>query len=399
MSEPTTGRALIVVENESVPGDQRVWNQARSLRDAGWAVTVVCPKVGNDRRAKETLEGIEIRRFFLPEAKDSVVAFVAEYAVAIIMVFVAMLRLRFRRGFDVVQLCNPPDVLFLAALPFRLTGTKVIFDHHDLSPELWLSKRSADEPGGLVHRALQIAEKGSFAASHVVMSTNESYRDIAIERGGKDPDDVFVVRNGPDLSRFANPVPDAAHRNGRAEAVGYVGTMALQDGVDHMLYAVQHLVADGRDVQALLVGDGPELESLQALAVELGIADHTTFTGRVAPGDVADLLASTDVCCCPDPPLPLNDHSTMIKVLEYLAVGRAIAMYDLTESRRSAGDHAEYATEKDPRALADAIARLLDDPEKRARLEAAGLERVEQQLAWGHQVPHLLAAYERARQS
>ncbi|MEM7140175.1 MAG: glycosyltransferase family 4 protein [Actinomycetota bacterium] len=390
-------RALIVVENETVPGDQRVWNQARTLRDAGWRVVVLSPRPDRSMPARETIDEIEIRRFRLPEAGDAAVAFVAEYAVALLQILIGSLRVRARGRIDVVQLCNPPDVLFLAALPLRILGAGLVFDHHDLSPELWLSKRGDAARDGAVHRALGLAERTCLRVCDVVMSTNESYRQIAIERGGCDPADVIVVRNGPDLERFADPTPEPTHRAGRTELIGYVGTMAVQDGVDHLVHALDDLVRAGRDVQGLLIGDGPELDALRDLATTLGIEDRITFTGRVAPGAVPDLLASADVCVCPDPPLPLNDHSTMIKVLEYLAVGAPIAMYDLTESRASAGEIAEYAEGHEPAGLARAIAALLDDPARRAELSDAGRRRVSDVLAWDHQAPHLLAAYERAR--
>ncbi|MEQ8842800.1 MAG: glycosyltransferase family 4 protein [Acidimicrobiales bacterium] len=393
----TTQRVLIVVENESVPGDQRVWNQARALRDHGWEVVVLCPRSGRAEARREVVDEISIHRFRLPEAKDSAVAFIAEYAAAVAQVLVGSLRIRARGRIDVVQLCNPPDVLFLSTLPLKALGAGVVFDHHDLSPELWISKRSDDAVGGVVHRTLQLAERLCLRSADVVMSTNTSYRDIAIQRGQKAPDRVFVVRNGPELDRFAEPTADPAWHAGRAELIGYVGTMAVQDGVDHLVHAVHHLVVDGRDVQCLLIGDGPELESLRQLGADLGISGHLTFTGRIPADEVPDLLASADVCCCPDPPLPLNEMSTMIKVLEYLAVGSPIAMYDLAESRRSAGDLAEYATEATPRSLADALGRLLDDPERRRRLAEDGRTRAREVLAWEHQVPALLAAYERAR--
>jgi glycosyltransferase involved in cell wall biosynthesis len=387
-------RALIVVENESVPHDQRVWREATTLTDAGWAVSVICPRgAGRDDRRHETIDGIEIHRFTLSEAGEGVVAYVLEYGLAVAKILWLMLQVRRRRGFDVVQLCNPPDVLFAAALPFKLFGARVIFDHHDLSPELWQSRGGSP----VVHRALLWAERATFAVADVVMSTNRSYRGIAIERGRMDPADVFVVRNGPDLDRLVPAAPDPSLRNGRDHLLGYVGTMGPQDGVDYMIRALEVLVhKQGRDVQAVLVGDGPELDSLRSLAAELGLADHVTFTGRVPPDRVAGPLSSADVCVCPDPRSPLNEVSTMIKTLEYMALGKPIAAFDLVETRVSAGDAAVYATGDEPEDLADAIGRLLDDDGLRERIAQSGRSRVEDGLTWKHSEPELLAAYDRS---
>jgi glycosyltransferase involved in cell wall biosynthesis len=387
-------RALLVVENESVPHDQRVWREAKTLSADGWVVSVISPRgAGRDESRHEVVEGIEIHRFTLREAGEGVVAYVLEYALAVAKILWLMLKVRVRRGFDVVQLCNPPDVLFAAALPFRLFGARVIFDHHDLSPELWLSLDGSP----VVHRALLWAERATFAAAHVVMSTNESYRGIAIERGGMDPADVFVVRNGPDLDRLVPVPPDPGFRNGRDHLLGYVGTMGPQDGVDYLIRALDVLVhKQGRDVQAVLVGDGPELDALRSLAAELGLDDHVTFTGRVAPDGVATPLSSSDVCVCPDPRSPLNEVSTMIKTLEYMALGKPIAAFDLVETRVSAGDAAVYAAGDRPVDLADAIGLLLDDEELRTRVAAGGRARVEDGLTWKHSEPQLLAAYQRA---
>ncbi len=387
-------RALLVVENESVPHDQRVWREATTLRRDGWTVSVISPRgAGRDDRRHEVIDGIEIHRFTLREAGDGVVAYVLEYGLAVAKILWLMAKVRVRRGFDVVQLCNPPDVLFAAALPFRLLGARVIFDHHDLSPELWRSRGGSP----VVHRALLWAERATFAVAHVVMSTNESYRRIAIGRGGVDPVDVFVVRNGPDLDRLVPASPDPRFHNGRDHLLGYVGTMGPQDGVDYLIRALDVLVHErGRDVQAVLVGDGPELDSLRTLTDELELAEHVTFTGRVAPDQVAAPLSSADVCVCPDPRSPLNEVSTMIKTLEYMALGKPIAAFDLVETRVSAGDAAVYAAGDRPEDLADAIVSLLDDEDLRTRIAGRGRTRVEQGLTWKHSEPQLLAAYRRA---
>ncbi|MEO1062252.1 MAG: glycosyltransferase family 4 protein [Actinomycetota bacterium] len=394
-----TGRAprtLIVVENESVPHDRRVLLEARTLVEAGWDVTVLCPRKPDDAPRRERIDGMDVVRFGLREADDGVVDFVVEYGLALLKIGWHALRLRLRGRLDVVHLSNPPDVLVAVGAPLRWAGAALIFDHHDLAPEVWIGRDGTE--GGLVHRALLLAERLSMRFADVVVSTNESYRGLAMSRGGRAPEDVFVVRNGPEPSEFGPVDPELAPPATHPHLLGYIGTMGPQDGVDHLIRALAHIVHErGRtDVGAVLVGDGSELDALRTLVADLDLADRVTFTGRVEHAEVARHLARVDVCVSPDPYSPLNDRSTMIKTLEYLALAKPIVAFDLTETRVSAADCALYATPDDVAELGDLALELIDDPERAAKIGAAGRSRLEDELGWDRSAPRLLAAYERA---
>jgi glycosyltransferase involved in cell wall biosynthesis len=394
-------RALLLVENLSVPFDRRVWREAVSLREAGWRVTVISPR-GQDRDTarRETIDGIDVRRFRLIEAEGAFTAYVVEYGFAVLSMFWLALRVWLRRGFDVIQICNPPDLLIFAALPFKLVGVRVIFDHHDLSPELYISKNPDKRPGR-VHRALLFFERLTFRLANVVMSTNESYRNIALERGGKRPEDVFVVRNGPELSRLKNAVPNPELRKGAEHLVVYVGMMGKQDGLDYLLRALMMLKRDLKrgDFHALLIGDGPEAPTLKAYTRIAGIEENVTFTGLVAQDKVFEGIATASVCVCPDPAIGLNEKSTLVKVLEYMGLGKPVVAFDLVETRASAAGAALYVTPNSEREFAEKIAWLLDRPEERERMGREGRDRILNGLAWDHQKEQMLAAYERATRS
>lgn len=395
MTAAATRRALILVENLSVPFDRRVWREALTLRDAGWRVCVVSPRgADRDTAAHEVIDGVEVRRFRLVEAEGGLKAYVLEYGLALVSMFLLTLRFRLGGRLDIIQICNPPDLLIFAALPFRLLGARIVFDHHDLAPELYISKGGRE--GSPLHRALLFFERLTFRLSGVVMSTNESYRRIALARGGKDERDVFVVRNGPELSRLRCAAPNPALRDGKPHLLVYVGMMGGQDGLDYLLRAVAALAEARDDFRALLVGDGPAVPGLRALAAELGVADRVAFTGLVGQDRVFEAIATASVCVCPDPKIGLNDLSTLVKVLEYMGMAKPVVAFDLTETRASAGEAALYATPNDPREFADKIAALLDRPDEAARRGEIGRERILNGLAWDHQAEHLLAAYGRA---
>jgi glycosyltransferase involved in cell wall biosynthesis len=387
-------RALLVTENAPVPSDRRVWNEARALRDAGWDVVIVCAAGdGRDDAPHEVLEGIAIHRYPLVPAAGGLVGYAREYLQALWRIRKLARRLAREERFDVVHAGNPPDFLLAAVRSLRKQGTKLVFDHHDLVPELYRAKFGGDE--GLMYRVAVTLERVAFRMADVVICTNGSYRRVALERGGRAPEDVFVVRNGPDLTRF-RPVPaDPAWRRGKAHLIGYLGIMGPQDGVDHAIRALA-AIAGRDDWQAVFVGDGESLDDMKALAAQLGIAPRVTFAGWRYDDDIRSILSTCDVCLAPDPPSPLNDVSTMIKIPEYLAMGCAVASYDLPESRVSAGDAAVYATPGDPAALGAAVAALLDDDARREAMVLEGQAAVRDRLAWQHQVPQLLAAYERA---
>ena len=386
-------RVLILVENLPVPFDRRVWQEACTLRDAGWTVSVICPTGKGCEKRYELLDDIAIHRYRLPLEAAGALGYALEYGTALFWTFLFGIRVLFTRGFDVIHACNPPDLFFLVGGFYKLFGKKFVFDHHDLNPELYEAKFGRRD---FFHRLLLKLEKWTFRTADVSIATNESYRDIAIERGGMDPERVFVVRSGPSLERLRIRPAEEKLKRGRRHLVGYVGVMGRQEGIDLLLHAVRIVVHcyAREDVHFGLVGGGTSLEELRALAHELGVADYVTFTGRVPDGELLAMLNSADVCVNPDRACALNDKSTMNKVMEYMALGKPVVQFDLTEGRRSAGEASLYAKPDDPVDLAAKILELLDDPQRRAYMGRYGRARVEHHLEWRHQTPRLLTAYE-----
>ena len=386
-------RILILIQNEPAPSDRHVWNQARALVRAGYDVTIICPKgLDRDHEAHEQREGVAIHRYDARHADGGALAFGVEYGSALWQIRKLSRRLAREKPFDLVHACSPPDFLLLAALPLRRAGARFVFDHHDLTPELFVSRFG--RPGGLVHRATLAAEQVAFRLADVVLSVNESYRRVAIERGRRSPDDVAVVRTGPDLSRFAPTPPDPALKRGRKHLLSYVGVMGPQDGVDQALLALATLRERRTDWHAIFMGSGEMLEDMRRMARELELGDAVEFTGWVEQDFICRVLSSSDVCLAPDPSNPLNDVSSMVKISEYMAMSRPMVSFDLTESQAAAGEAALYAKAGDVARFAALIDQLLDDPDRRARMGAIGRRRVEEILAWEHQERSLLAAYE-----
>ena len=390
------GSVLILDENLSVPFDRRVWNESCALRDAGYEVVVVCPRRPGDLPAVEIVDGVRILRHPMHREAQRARDYPLEYAEAL-WHEARLSRVVGRwRAPDVVHLCNPPDLLFAPALLSRMRyGAAIVFDHHDLCPELYEAKYGRRDG---FYWGQRIAERLTYAAADIVIATNESYRETALARGKKRPEQVFVVRNGPDTSWFAPVEPTDRFREGRKHVVGYVGTMAEQEGIDVVVRAAVR-VADalGRDaVRFVLVGGGPGLEALERYSVERGVSDIVQFTGRIPDADMLECLSSCDVCVNPDPKSPFNDKSTMIKIMEYMGLGKPVVQFDVVEGRRSAGEASVYAPGGDEVAFADLIVELLRDPERRKRMGSVGRDRVESELSWQRQVPTLLAAYDAA---
>jgi len=391
--DPARPRVLIIVENLPCPFDRRVWNEATTLRGAGYQVVIICPTGPGAEATYEFLEGIHVYRHRLPLEASGAKGYVVEYGSALLAEVRLALTIRRRHGFDVIHACNPPDLIFLVGWLFRPLGVRFVFDHHDLCPELYEAKFGRRGP---LYRVMRLAERLTFASAHLCIATNESYREIAIGRGRRDPERVFVVRSGPSLERMRIVDPDPALKRGKAHLVGYVGVMGTQEGIDLLLAAAGHLVFDrGRtDVHFLVMGSGPALEDLKALARDMGLADVVEFTGRVSDEFLVRALNTADVCVNPDTPNEMNDKSTMNKIMEYMAVGKPIVQFDLTEGRRTALEASLYATPPSTTDFADKIAALIDDPERRRTMGAYGRRRIEQALEWRHEAPKLLAAYE-----
>jgi glycosyltransferase involved in cell wall biosynthesis len=389
------GRTLILVENLSVPFDRRVWQESLSLKRAGFEVVVVCPRGRDrDREPFEVSEGITIHRYRLTSAAGGPLGYVREYAAAFWQTFRLTRRLALEERFDVVHACNPPDFLLVAALFLKRRGTRFIFDHHDLVPELYLSRFRARRD--LLFRFACLLERITFALADVVIATNDSYRAIALTRGRKRPEDVFVVRSAPDLARFRPRDEDVRLKRGKRHLIAYLGVMGPQDGVDHALRALAALRKRRQDWHAVFVGDGDARPAMLDLSDELGLGGDVEFTGRIPDDELLRILGTADVCLAPDPKNPLNDLSTMNKIVEYMAMSRPIVSYDLVEARVSAADSAVYAMPNDELSFAAAIADLFDDPDRRARMGAAGRARIERDLSWQRSEEALLAAYERA---
>ncbi len=386
-------RVLIIVENLPCPFDRRVMQEARTLAAAGYLVSIICPKAPGYEEGFEQIDGIDIHRHALPREADGALGYALEYGVALFMEFWLSLKVLFGRGFDVIHACNPPDTIFIIGGFYKLFGKKFVFDHHDINPELYEAKFAKR---GFGHRLLLALERMTFSTADMVISTNESYRNIALTRGGVSPRDVFVVRSGPDLSRMRQVPPNPALKKGRRQLVGYVGVMGKQEGIDLLLQAVQLIVRHlGRtDIHFGLVGGGTELAAMRQLAIDLGIAEYVTFTGRVPDAELLEMLCTADICVNPDRANAMNDRSTMNKVMEYMALGKPLVQFDLTEGRVSAGEASWYARPNDVADLAQKMVALLADERQRQHMSAVGRERVENQLSWQHEAPRLLAAYQ-----
>jgi glycosyltransferase involved in cell wall biosynthesis len=388
-------KILIIVENLPVPFDGRVWKEACALRDAGYQVTVLCPRGKGYTQGYELLEGVHVYRHPMTAEGNSSLGYLWEYGWALFWEFLYAFWIFLRRGFQVIQGCNPPDNIFLIALPYKLFGVKYIFDHHDANPELYHSKY---ERMDFFYKTQVWLEKLTFRCADVSMATNESYKALAVSRGGLAPEDVFVVRNGPDLDTFKLVPAQPALKYGKPYLVGYVGTMSIQEGLDILLDVAENLKQRGRtDVHFTCVGGGPGLAGLRAMVKDKNLEDTVNFTGRVPDKELLEVLSTADVCVNPDKPCEMNDISTMIKIMEYMALSKPIVQFDLKEGRYSAGEAALYSDNHDLVAdFANKMLWLLDHPDERRRMGEFGRKRVEGQLAWEYSVGNLRAAYDRA---
>lgn len=388
-------RVLIIVENLPVPLDRRVWQEACALRDAGHDVTVICPQMRGYVEPEEVLDGIQIYRHWISEEAKGIRGFLGEYASALWGEFWCAVKAWRRKGFDVIHLCNPPDLLFLVALPFKLfAGVKVVFDVHDLWPEMFEAKFGRR---GLLHRAVLLAERCTLLLADVVIATNQSVLAAVKTRGKKRDEDVFVVRTAPNRLNTAIP-EDPSLRRGRKHLVGYIGVMGNADGVNYLVEAAQHIVHTRKrqDVQFLLMGSGPEHGELLKQREALGLTAYVDMPGRVTNEFLFSGLKTMDLGVACDPINDYNDHCTMNKTLEYMAFGRAQVMFGTREGRFSAGDAAKYVMENSAAKLGDAILEMLDKPAERSRMGDIGYHRLSTELSWERSVEQLVAAYARA---
>ena len=391
----TPRRVLIVVENLPVPLDRRVWLEATSLTDAGYQVSVICPMGRGWDKAFEEIDGVHIYRYPEPfEAHSGAVAYAREYLHALWHMFRLTRVVRRERGFDVIHGCNPPDLVFLLALRYRLSGVRYLFDHHDVCPELFEAKFNKR---GLLYRIMLIWERMTFATADVSIATNESFRSIAMRRGKMRPEDVFVVRSAPKVETFLPGPGNRDYRQGAKHVMGYVGVIGQQEGMDLLVQAAEHLIRklDKRDVHFVIVGFGPSLDEVKQDVKSRGLERYFTFTGALFGEAMLGALNAVDIGVSPDPKNAMNDISTMNKVMEYMTLEKPVVQFELTEGRASAGEASVYARANDPQDFAAKIAWLIDHPEEGRKMGQVGRKRVLENLSWQHSVAPLLAAYER----
>jgi glycosyltransferase involved in cell wall biosynthesis len=389
------GDVLIIVENQPVPFDRRVWSEATALSRAGYEVSVICPKGKNASQSFEIIDQIRIYRHWAPPEANGVAGYVVEYGTSLFWEFILSFRILLTHGFDVIQGCNPPDLIFLLGAFYKVTcGKRFVFDHHDICPELYEAKFGRK---GFFWRFQVLLERWTFRTADVAIATNESFRSIAIERGRMRPERVFAVRTGPNLNRVRTFPPDEQWKAGRRFLVAYVGIIGNQDGLELLVDSVAHIrqIRKRDDIQFVIIGDGPELNNIIGHSKDAGLEDIMTFVGRVNDDrKLFTILSTADVCVNPDRPNAMNNKSTTIKIMEYMALGKPIVQFDLIEGRNSAQESSLYARNDDTADFGDKILELLDDPEKARKMGAFGQKRVREVLAWEHEEKKLLAAYQ-----
>jgi len=385
-------RVLFLIEDGSYLYDNRVRREATCLRQAGATVSVICPNAGNEPY-RSRVDGVAVYRYRKPSLGEGLLAHMGEYVVSLTSHFFLSLLVALREGFDVIHAANPPDLLWLVAAPYRLLGKRFVFDHHDLVPELFEERFGARR--STLASVARFMERMSFRLASHVISTNESYRNVALSRGGLNEDQVTVVRNGPDPDDFRVTAPNEAIRNLAPKVVGYLGNMNPQDGVDLVVKAAAIIAQTYRrsDIAFVLIGSGDSFEGLRELRDSLQLQDSVVMTGRIPWQDVIATLAAVDICVQPDPPGGLNDHSTMNKLMDYMILGKAVLTFDLPETRVSGGDAVEYVSGGGAEELAASIVELADDEERIARLGQMARRRATDVLAWQHQAPNLLVVY------
>ena len=388
----SVGRVLLLVENNAYPDDFRVRREAHALRDGGYQVTVIAPRHAGQPWI-DLVDGISVYRFPAPAWGIGVLGYALEFSYATSVMVLLTAWVVVRKGIDVIHAANPPDTLCVIGAVFKVFGKQFVFDQHDLAPETYLS-RFAQPRANLIYRILRLLERWSYAVADVVIATNESYKQIAVNRGNKDPDKVFVVRNGPPLSY--QPLEPDLELTGRARhLIGYVGTIGPQDGVDYWLRAIREMVftLGRRDFLAIIIGSGDAFPDVRALAESSQIEAYVWFTGRLSELETRRHLSAVSVCVQPDPLSPLNDKSTMNKLMEYMALGKATVAFDLFETRFSAQDAVIYVRPNDELEFARRVSWLLDNPDERKKMGDIGRHRVANALAWEYSVPELLRAY------
>ena len=379
---------LIVVENLPVPFDRRVWQEANTLKENGAKVSIICPKMKGYTEKYEVINDIEIYRHPLPIEASGAIGYLLEYSTALFWEWWLTLRIYFKKRFHVIHGCNPPDLIFLVAICYKIFGVKYVFDHHDINPELFIAKY---DKKGFFYKLMVLFEKMTFRAANYSIATNESYKEIAIKRGGMDPEKVQVIRSGPKLDRLKLLPPDEQYKKGRKYLLGYVGVIGEQEGIDLLLQSMKLIVSERNDVHLAIVGGGTHVEELKKMCTELELDEFVDFYGRVSDELLVGVLNTADVCVNPDKPTEMNNLSTMNKIMEYMALKKPIVQFNLKEGKFSAQEASVYA--EDVKDFSEKIIYLLDNEEIRVKMGGYGYSRVINELSWDHESEKLVDFY------
>jgi glycosyltransferase involved in cell wall biosynthesis len=390
MSSFQNKHILIIVENLPVPFDRRVWQEANTLMDNGAKVSIICPKMKDYNASYEIINGIEIYRHYIPYDARGAFGYMVEYGTALFWEFFLSWKIYFKKRFHVIHGCNPPDLIFLVALWFKILGVKYVFDHHDINPELYIAKFNRK---GFFYKMMVLFERMTFATADFSIATNESYKEIAIKRGKMTEDKIQIIRSGPKLDRLKLLPSDNQFFKGKKYLVGYVGVIGEQEGIDLLLESVKFIVSMRKDIQFAIVGGGSDLEKMKHLSTEYGLDEFVDFYGRVPDDLLISILNSSDICVNPDKPTEMNNLSTMNKIMEYMALKKPVVQYDLKEGRFSAKDASLYARCGNTLDFANKIMQLIDNPELRVQMGTYGYDRVLNELSWDFEKEKLIRFY------
>ena len=381
---------LIIVENLPLPFDRRVWQEANTLINHGAHVSIICPKTKDYKKSFERINEINIYRHPLPKEARSLLGYILEYSVAIFWELLLSCKIFFKKRFQVIHGCNPPDLIFLVALFFKVFGVKYVFDHHDINPELYEAKFGKKN---FFYKLMIFFERLTFLTANYSIATNNSYQDIAIKRGKMKPEKITVVRSGPALERMKITQGNEKYKKGRKYLVGYVGVIGEQEGLDLLLNSIKIICEKRKDVQFAIVGGGTDLEKIKSLSEKMKLTEFVDFYGRVPDNLLIDILNTTDVCVNPDKPTEMNNLSTMNKIMEYMAIKKPIVQFDLKEGRFSAQKASLYAENNNVGDFADKIEYLLDNERTRMEMGEYGYNRVLSELSWNHESKKLVNFY------
>ncbi len=381
---------LIIVENLPLPFDKRVWEEANTLKSCGADVSVICPRMKGYTKKYEEINGIHIYRHPLPVEGEHGFGYLIEYTVAVFWEFVLSWKIFFKKRFHIIHGCNPPDLIFITALFFKLFGVKYIFDHHDINPELFIAKFGKK---GILYKLMLLLERLTFLTASYSIATNNSYREIAIKRGKMKPEKVEVVRSGPNLDRIKILPGNEKYKKGRKFLVGYVGVIGNQEGLDLLLDAAKIVTSERNDIQFAIIGEGTELDQIKNQCNSLNLNEYVDFYGRISDDLMLEILNTADICVNPDRPTEMNNLSTMNKIMEYMALKKPVVQFDLKEGRFSAQEASLYAKNNNIQDFADKIIFLTDNEDERKKMGEIGYQKIINELSWEHEHKKLIEFY------